>query len=146
MAGGFRFANIFRCLSISSLCEFILSCCLEIQKMLHRGRSKLFEHGQGINMNILVTFIFDRLQKNKPKQRFDFNFIASVVSDSVRPYGLQPTRLLCPWGSPGRNAGVGCQALLQGIFPTQGSNPHLLCLLHWQAGSLPLAPPGKQTE
>ena len=34
-------------------------------------------------------------------------------------------------------------ALLQGIFPTQGSNPHLLCLLHWQAGSLPLAPAGK---
>ena len=33
--------------------------------------------------------------------------------------------------------------LLQGIFPTQGSNPHLLCLLHWQADSLPLAPPGK---
>ena len=35
-------------------------------------------------------------------------------------------------------------ALLQGIFPlTQGSNPCLLCFLHWQAGSLPLAPPGK---
>ena len=32
---------------------------------------------------------------------------------------------------------------LQGIFPTQGSNPHLLHLLHWQAGPLPLAPPGK---
>ena len=36
-----------------------------------------------------------------------------------------------------------CHALLQRIFLTQGSNPHLLCLLHWQAGSLPLAPPGK---
>ena len=34
-------------------------------------------------------------------------------------------------------------AILQGIFPTQGSNPHLLYLLHWQAGSLMLAPPGK---
>ena len=38
-------------------------------------------------------------------------------------------RLLCPWDSPGKNAGVGCHALLQGIFPTQGSNPHLLYLL-----------------
>ena len=38
---------------------------------------------------------------------------------------------------------VGCHPLLQGIFLTQGSNPHLFCLLHWQAGSLPLAPPGK---
>ena len=45
--------------------------------------------------------------------------------------------------SPGKNTGVGCHALLQGIFPTQGSNPHLLHLLHCQAGSLPLAPPGK---
>ena len=39
--------------------------------------------------------------------------------------------------------GLGCHALLQGIFPTQGWNPGLLCLLHWQAGSLPLVPPGK---
>ena len=45
--------------------------------------------------------------------------------------------------SPGKDTGVGCHALLQGIFPTQGWNPHLLCLLRWQAGSLPLAPPGK---
>ena len=45
--------------------------------------------------------------------------------------------------SPGKNTGVGCHALLQGIFPTQGSNPHLLHLLHRQEGSLPLAPPGK---
>ena len=40
---------------------------------------------------------------------------------------------------------MGCHFLLQGIFPTQGSNPHLLCLLHWQADSLPLRPPGKPT-
>ena len=37
----------------------------------------------------------------------------------------------------------GLPSLLQGIFPTQGLNPHLLCLLHQQAGSLSLAPPGK---
>ena len=64
----------------------------------------------------------------------------SVVFDCLRPYGLQPTRLLYPWDSPGKNTGVGCHALLQGIFPTQGSNPGLL---HWQVGSLPLVPPGK---
>ena len=45
--------------------------------------------------------------------------------------------------SPDKTTGVGCHALLQGILPTQVSNQHLLCLLHWQAGSLPLAPPGK---
>ena len=36
--------------------------------------------------------------------------------------------------SPGKNTGVGCHALLQGIFPTQGLNRCLLCLLHWQVG------------
>ena len=36
-----------------------------------------------------------------------------------------PTRLLCPWDSHGKNTGVGCHALLQGIFLTQGSNPGL---------------------
>ena len=40
--------------------------------------------------------------------------------------------------SSGKNTGVGCRALLQGIFLTQGSNLHLLHLLHWQADSLPL--------
>ena len=34
----------------------------------------------------------------------------------------------CPWDSPGKNIGLDCHALLQGIFPTQGSNPHLLPL------------------
>ena len=52
-------------------------------------------------------------------------------------------RLLCPWDSPGKDTGVARHALLQGIFPTQGSNMCLSCLLHWQVGSLLLAPPGK---
>ena len=42
---------------------------------------------------------------------------------------------------PGKNTGVGCHFLLQRIFPTQGSNLSLLCLLHWQADSLPLHHP-----
>ena len=37
-----------------------------------------------------------------------------------------PARLLCPWDSPGKNTGVGCHFLLQGIFPTQGLNSGLL--------------------
>ena len=49
-----------------------------------------------------------------------------------------PARLLCPWNFPDRNTGAGCHFLLQGSFLTQGSNPSLLRLLHWQAGSLPL--------
>ena len=51
--------------------------------------------------------------------------------------------LLCPWEFSGKSTRVGCHLLLQGIFPTQGLNPCLLCLLHWQAGSLPPVLPGK---
>ena len=53
----------------------------------------------------------------------------AMLSDSfvsnLWPHGLQPTRLLCPWGSSSKNTEVGCHALLQGIFPTQRSNPGL---------------------
>ena len=69
--------------------------------------------------------------------------VPPVVSSSARPHGQLPTRLLCPWDSPGKNTGVGCHALLQGIFLTQGSNAGCL---HWQADCLPLShqasPPG----
>ena len=51
-------------------------------------------------------------------------------------------RLLYPWDPPGKNTGVTCHTLLQGINPTQRSNLCLFCLLHWLAGSLPVVPPG----
>ena len=51
----------------------------------------------------------------------------SVMSDSLWPRGLWLTRLLRPCDSPGKNTGVDCHFLLQGIFPTQGLNP---CLPH----------------
>ena len=64
----------------------------------------------------------------------------SVMSNSLRYHRLQPTRLLCPWNSPGKNMGVGSHFLLQGIFLTQGSNPSLLhcrwilhCLCHQES-------------
>ena len=54
-------------------------------------------------------------------------------------------RLLC-WAFPGKNTGMGCHFLLQGIFPTQGLNSPLLCFLHWQADSWPSEPPGKPVQ
>ena len=66
-----------------------------------------------------------------------------LYPDSLPSYGLYPAKLLSPWASPGKVTVVGCCFLIQRIFLTQGLNPHLLCLLHWQVGSLPLAPPGK---
>ena len=51
-----------------------------------------------------------------------------------------------PWTFPGKTTGVGCHFLLQGVFPIQGSNPWVLRLLHWQAGSLPLSHLGRVTS
>ena len=66
----------------------------------------------------------------------------SVMFDYLRPLGLKPTSLLCLRDFPGKSTGEGCHFLLQGIFPTQGSN---LCLLHWPAEFFFFAtePPGK---
>ena len=64
-----------------------------------------------------------------PVQRQDFLVVVVVQSLSyvqlLQPHRLYPTRLLCPWDSPGKNTGVGCHFLLQGIFSTQESNPGL---------------------
>ena len=62
-----------------------------------------------------------------------------VIRKLYIPYGLQPARLLRPWDSPGKNAGVDRHTLVQRIFLTQGPNPLLSHLLHWQEGSLTLA-------
>ena len=75
-------------------------------------------------------------------------------SACLRAESLSPVRLFATlWtvarqaplskDSPGKNTAVRCLALLQGIFPAQGSNLSLLHLLHWQVGSLPLVPHGK---
>ena len=50
----------------------------------------------------------------------------SVLPDSLPPHGLQPTKLLCPWNSPGKNTGMGCSFLLQVIFPIKRWNSGLL--------------------
>ena len=69
--------------------------------------------------------------------------VASVISDSLQPYRLQTTRLLCPWDSPGNMLEWVSMPSSKGSSWPQGSNPHLLYLLPWQRDSLPLAPPGK---
>ena len=65
------------------------------------------------------------------------------MCDSLWSHGLQHARLFCPWGSPGKDTGVGCHFLLQVIFPTQGSNPGLL---HRRRTLSPSEPPGKDTS
>ena len=65
----------------------------------------------------------------------ELNDSCSVMSNTLRRHGLYSL-----WNSPGRNTGVGILSLLQGIFPTQGSNPGLL---HCREDSLPAEPQGK---
>ena len=86
------------------------------------------------------TLFFDSIPHELRK--FPPNVCLCVLSHVwffVMPWTV--ARLL--WNFPGKNSGVRCHFLLQGIFLTQGSNPYPLCLLHWQVDSLSLAPPGK---
>ena len=82
----------------------------------------------GNSHNISNFFIFLMLVKSESES-------CSVVSDSLRPYGLYS-----PWNSPGQNTGVGSLPLLQEIFPTQGSNPGVP---HCRRILLPDEPQGK---
>ena len=66
--------------------------------------------------------------------------VAKICLTLLWPHGLWPTRLLCLSDFPSKDIGVGCHFLLQGIFPTPRLN---ICLLHWQADSLPLSYQGK---
>ena len=78
----------------------------------------------------MILLMFSMNTKKKVQNFCDYRTIVfQLLSHGLtllRPHGLQSTRLLCPWDSPGKNTGVGCHVLLQGIFPTQESNPHLL--------------------
>ena len=69
--------------------------------------------------------------------------VAKLCLTLLRPHGLSPNKLLCPWNFPGKINEAGCHFLLQRICSTQGLDPHLLCLLHWQVDSLSLVPLGK---
>ena len=62
--------------------------------------------------------------------------VTKLCPTLLRPHGLHPSRILCLLDLPDKNIRVGGHFLLQGIFPTQGSNSRLLC---WQADPLPLS-------
>ena len=88
--------------------------------------------------------IFPTVQARKLRVRGADKFLHAYMLGCFGHVQLcNPASLLCSWGFKGKTTGVGCHALLWEIFLTQGSNLHLLSLLHWQAGSLPLVPPRK---
>ena len=63
----------------------------------------------------------------------------SISNHALRTHAHLCPNFVTPWDFPGKSTGVGCHFLLLGIFPTQGSSPHLL---HWQADSLLLSHQG----
>ena len=69
--------------------------------------------------------------------------IAQSCPALCNPMDCSPPGSFVHGDPPGKHTGVSCHFLLQGIFLTQGANLRILCLLEWQAGSLPLVPPGK---
>ena len=102
-------------------CRFFSSCGMWAFQLKHTGLVALWYMGsqfpdQGWNPHPL-------------HQQVDSYPLASVspsvVSNSLRPHGLQPTKHLCSWDFPDKNTRVDCHFLLQGFFPTQGSNPDL---------------------
>ena len=145
-----------------SLPSLILSFCPAAKTILFKTFSEVFlyiDHSKWLLTDKMFTFLLNQLkslfQKSSLALYFKiiilfhcFDFFSesqlcmcvwvlshSVLSDSLWSHGLQPVRLLCLWDSPGKNAGVGCHFLLQGIFLTQGLNPRLLCLLLWKVNS-----------
>ena len=69
----------------------------------------------------IYTINWIKLTAIKRAPWFSESISHSVMSNSLRPHGRLPSRLLCPWDFPGKNTGVSCHCLLQGIFLTQGS-------------------------
>ena len=100
------------------------------QKQTHRHRKKVWfskgKMGGGINQKLGLTYTYCCCRQ-----------VASVVSDSVRPHRQQPTRLLCPWDSPGKNTGVGCHFLLQCMKVESESEVTQSCLSDPMDCSLP---------
>ena len=71
-------------------------------------------------------------------------YVTSVMSDSVRPHRRQPTRLPCPWGSPGKNPGAGCHFLLQCMKVKSESEVTQSCLT--LCDPMDCSPPGSSVH
>ena len=110
--------------------------CIQVKNLSFRPKATIFPHPPSLYLYGIEHHEFFPLLIGSGGGHLVHRSCLSVW----RPHRLWPGRLLCPWDFPGKNTEVGCHVLLQGIFPTQGSNPHLL---HWQADSSTAGPPRK---
>ena len=123
---------------VSLLWGTLTLCCVV---GLTKHSAKLWTHAYGILLELSAGSYF---QKG--------NLIRSVPQ-AIKVFCANPWTIATPppqaflsMEFSRQDIGVSCYALLQAIFLTQGSNPGLLCLLHWQVGSLPLTPSGKPSH
>ena len=95
-----------------------------------------------MNFKFCQLLFLQLLSRTVKSVRFHFLvFCRSVVSNSLRLYGLQPTRLLCPWNFLGKNSGSGCHFVLQGILPNPGIKPTSLASPGLAGGFFIIMPP-----
>ena len=99
-----KYAHTYKVFSMWELVS-LLMFCVYLQELLLKS--------------LYLKSLYVTCKKSKSVSR-------SILSNFLWSHGLYPAWLLCPWNSPGKNTGVGSHSILQGIFPTQRSNPGLL--------------------
>ena len=122
-----------------------------------QSKNRLWQAHTGLHTTDII-YIYIKLRHYMRKEQISNSVRAQMVPDLCvpmcrvlshvqlpRPHGLQPTRLVCPRDFPGKNTRVGRHALIEGIFPTQRSNPQLLFLLHYRWILYPLSHQGSLT-
>ena len=105
----------------------------QINYIICNWRWRSFIQSVKTDLAHIMSFLLQSLglswrKYGKTTKSFLYCCVTSVVSDSVWPHGLQPTRLLRPWDSPGKNTGVGCHFLLQCIKMESESEVDQSCL------------------
>ena len=110
-------------LIMTSLIHFRCTRSLPFLSLSHSAIFPLVISWVSSEMNYFHSNLHLRVNFSQKPKLWYYALSHSVLSDSLRPHGLYPTRLLCPWDSPGKNTGVGCYFLLNGLFRTQGLSP-----------------------
>ena len=125
---------VLKYLIVVQICSWFLNCA---------GLGALTLHAvENLSVNLYLQFYSFRFNQLQISQ-YACTKSLQLCPTLYNPMGYSSPGSSVHADSPGKNTGVCCHALLQGIFPTKRLNLPFLCLLHWQAGSLPLAPPGK---
>ena len=129
--------------SLLNGCTSINSALSLIPNHFIDSKSKLINSQKNLKHNLTIIQI--RKEYTPKTQTWLWQYpancwVTSVVSDSVWPHGLQPTRLLHPWDFPGKSTGVGCHCLLHGRTLLTGKvysplltrkNCHCLAFVHF---------------